>query len=256
VLKLFFHCMFKSVSIVFIFFTLTASAQEKWGVSLSVSNQGQVDQVLNGFYYQAHETAYQDDATEGKLLNLKYNLTTSYALKPGLQCRLRIGFGQRNNESVKDSKQSYWEVNDEQQLLEIAPSIALTERLGKLTLTGGVELPFYIINDFKQTLYYAEFTDAVLTQYSLYRLSVDGGLIYGVNGFANIRFQLNERFSFFTEFNTGLMRSQLGDKIRSYGTLYPTGGTAVEATPMEMDKVQSKTYFSSIQAQLGITVHF
>lgn len=248
--------MFKSASIVLLFFTFTTSAQEKWGVSLSVSNQGQVDQVLNGFYYPAHETAYQDDATEGKLLNLKYNLTTSYALKPNLQCRLRMGFGQRNNESVQDYEQGYWEFNDEQQLLEIAPSIALTEQMGKLTLTGGVELPFYIISDFKQTLYYAEFSDAVMTQYSLYRLSMDGGLIYGVNGFANIRFQLNKRFSFFTEFNTGIMRSELGDKMRSYGTVYPTGGTPAEVSPVEFDKVQSKTYFSSIQAQLGITVHF
>ncbi|MES2555646.1 MAG: hypothetical protein V4604_05815 [Bacteroidota bacterium] len=248
--------MIKSALIGFLFLTFTTSAQEKWGVSLSLSNQGQVDQVLNGFYYPAHETAYQDDATEGKLLNLKYNLTTSYALKSNLQCRLRIGFGQRNNESVQDYKPSYWEFNDEQQLLEIAPSIALTEQLGKLTLTGGAELPFYIISDFKQTLYYAEFSDETMTQYSLYRLSMDGGLIYGVNGFANIRYQLNKRFSFFTEFNAGILRSQLGDKLRSYGTVYPTGGTPTEATPIEMDKVQSKIYFSQIQAQLGLTVHF
>ncbi|ASS49462.1 MAG: hypothetical protein A3D31_02910 [Candidatus Fluviicola riflensis] len=248
--------MIKYVLIGFLFLTFTTSAQEKWGISLSLSNQGQVDQVLNGFYYPAHETAYQDDATEGKLLNLKYNLTTSYALKPNLQCRLRIGFGQRNNESVQDYKPSYWEFNDEQRLLEIAPSIALTEQLGKLTLTGGVELPFYIISEFKQTLYYAEFSDDVMTQYSLYRLSMDGGLIYGVNGFANIRYQLNKRFSFFTELNTGIMRSQLGDKFRSYGTVYPTGGTPTDATPVEFDKVQSKIYFSAIQAQLGLTVHF
>ena len=248
--------MIKYALLGFAFFSFATSAQERWGISLGLSNQGQVDQVLNGFYYPAHETGYQDDATEGKLLNLKYNLTTSYALKPNLQCRLRVGFGQRNNESVQDYDLTYWEVNDEQQLLEIAPSIGLSEQLGKLTLTGGVELPFYFISDLKQTLYYAEFSDNVMTQYSLYELTMDGGLIYGVNGYANIRFQLNKYFSFFTEFNAGAMRSQLGDKYRSHGTVYPTGGTPTDSGQIETDKIQSTIYFSPIQAQLGLTVHF
>jgi hypothetical protein len=253
-----FQYMIKLGSIIFLvlFFTFTTSAQKKWGVSLAVSNQGQVDQVLHGFYFPAHETAQQDDATEGKMLNLKYNLTTTYALKPNLNCRIRIGFGQRNNESVQDYETTYWEFNDEQQFFEFAPSIGLTEQLGRFTFTGGVELPFYLIREFKQTMYYAEFSDGVMTQYSLYDLSMDGGLIYGVNGFTNIRCQLNKHFSFFTELNAGILRSQLGDKRKGFGTVYPVGGTPIVGEPIEVDKVQSKVYFSAIQAQLGITVHF
>ena len=236
--------------------SFAASAQNKWGVSLGLSNQGQVDQVLHGFYFPAHETAYQDDATNGKMLNIKYNLGVTYQVKTNSIMRLRLGLGQRSNESIQEMPNSQWEVNDDQGFAEIALSYGVTEQLGRVQVSGGVELPFYIIGQFSQSIYNEEYSGGVMTQYSNYTSSMDGGFITGLNGFVRGDYGFWKRFSVFTEFNFGVLRSKLGNRNTGQGTIYPTGGSPIVGTVTESEKTQTKFFFSGVQAQFGVSVHF
>lgn len=236
---------------IIIFFTLCCglalNAQNHMDFQFSVSNQGQTDKVMNDFYYLGHETAYQDDATNGRDIFLKYNLTFTYSLWDSLDCRIRLGYGHRKGFYRKDIVPFSTTVQDEQHLFEITPSFGYNKKWKIVRLGTGFELPFYIAGKFSQVI---EAEDTQMNYHQRQFIRLNGGIIVGLNHYVNLKLFFLKKVYAFSEVNYGLMYGSLGRK-------YSSDLQNIDGTPLyseEFDKTYKKIFFSGIHVQMGIGI--
>jgi hypothetical protein len=224
--------------------------QSKVDLNVSLSNQGQIDKVLEDFYFPAHPTASQDDAHIGKDFRLKYNATLSYVHKDSFDIRLSIGYGQRINHYEQDQINTKWIYDDKQNIIELAPSFGFSKQFGRFRIGTGIQIPIYIIGNFIETGVYTEHSDSVNLSYSVSsKIKMDGGIIFGINNYVNLKVNLFKKLYLFTELNYGLLFANLGKKYAAENTTtFPYNDTYSSS----FDKTYKKTYFSPISIQFGL----
>lgn len=242
------------ITFIFLIIGNISIAQNTFQLGFGISNQGQFDKLLEDFYYPAHPTAYQDDAHLGKDLRIKYNFFGSYLFHDSLEMRLRVGYAIRKNHYEQIFPTTAWIVNDKQNVLELSPSFGFRKNWGRFTFSTGLEVPIYLVSDLKKTIDYKEFSDSINLSFSANsNLSMDGGLIFGLNHYLNLRTFFSKQIFMFSEINYGMLYSKLGGKYEDVGgATFPT----VINNSYEYDKSYSKFYFSSIQVQFGIGFSF
>jgi len=247
--------MNNTILIAALFITFTTTAQQKWGVSLGLSNQGQVDQELQEFY-NLKNVFSPDPMTENKQFFMKYNLGAMYQLKVNSIIRFRFGMGQRKKEY--DYKDQFHQItyNEDQKLFEMAFSYGVTQQLGRFKLSGGVELPLYLVGKYSLNETTVKLSDNTNAQSIKWDYTIDGGYILGLNSFLRGDYVFGKCFTFFTELNFGVLRSKFGNNISGHSVTYFVDGSPIQETYSETEKKQTKLFFSGIQAQFGISVHF
>ena len=229
-------------------------AQNNIELSFGVSNQGQIDKLLEDFYFPAHPTAFQDDAHKGKDLRIKYNFSGSYVFGDSMEVRLRIGYATRTNHYEQRFPTNGWIIDDEQNVFEISPSFGFRENLGRFSFAIGLEIPIYFVGDLTEHIDYRQYADSVKMSYAAKSdIKMDGGIIVGLNSYLNIKTFFTEGIYLFSELNYGILYSKLGRKYENVsGETFPTPATNYA----EFDKNYEKVYVSPIQVQLGFGYRF
>jgi|GEM_PF-2308031 len=229
-------------------------SQKDFGFSFSISNQGQIDKVLEDFYFPASPTANQDDATYGRDYKLKFNSTFFYVISRNIILRARFGIGFRNNYYEQDAINTVWQFKDKQNVYEITPSLGYIKEFEFIKFNFGFEIPMYIIGKYTQSGIYSVYPDSVnLSQEVHSFVKMSGGVISGLNTFINIDYYFTTTIYLFSEFNSGILFANLG-RIYSfdYNEVYPS---QISASTF-YEKKYRKVYFSDFQIQFGIGIKF
>lgn len=249
--------MYKIILIkLFTFCVIGCFSQGKLGISASVSNQGQVDKTLEDFYSLnfPYGFAIQEYTNKTVGSNLKYNLSLSCNIRDSINFRLRIGYASRSSSYEQDYPAMYWTKSDKHENIEICPSFGFTRNKGIFSFNAGIELPFYYIFDYTQFLNNKSYdTSMQLTHESEVNIKIDGGYIFGINNFLNVKLKLVKSLFLFSEVNFGLMYAYLGGKYeRTITEIYPTSSDSYQT----FDKTFTKLFFSPPQLQLGCIFEF
>jgi hypothetical protein len=236
------------------FISSIALCQEKFNVGFGFSNQGQTHEALSDFYFLGHESSYQDDAFTGRESQLQLNLIAAYQISDRIFVRLRVGQNWLNQRYEKPMINDKWIVTDKQTNFEVTPSFGATEELGIFNFAMGIEIPFFIIGDFYEEIDYSTFNVEGQTQSrAIQRITMDGGLIYGLNGFLNIKMKVVKHVHLFTEMNLGYLNADLGGEFTSE-TESIIGNASIGNFGFE--KVFKKSFFSNPGFQLGFLFSF
>lgn len=229
-------------------------SQSNFTANISISGQEQTDKIMEDFYWPAHPTTNLDDEHKGKDFRLKYNTTLSYILKDSFNIRMRVAFAQRNNHYEQILPLNQWIVDDKQNFVELCPSFGFCKKFGRFKFETGMEIPFFIIGKLSSKMLYTETSDSVNISKSIIGTEqIDGGLIFGINHYINIKTYLSKKMYFFSELNYGLLFARLGDKYEQFEEQtipdYQTSYYSIE-------KSYSKTYFSPVSFQFGLGFDF
>lgn len=233
---------------------LSAHAQSGFDLGFSISNQGQVDKELDEFYFPADAGAFKDDLRLAKEFHLKYNGNLAYRTKSNNEIRVRFGYGVRNQEYERSTVSVFQSIEDEQQFFEVAPSFGVNKELGRFVISTGIEIPVYVIGEFTERNIYTQFSESGATISEQEQIiKMDGGIIYGLNHYVNIKTNIFSKFYFFTEFNYGLMFSDIGEEYYSLMTqISPT----TSENEFNFEKSIKNTFFSPMQLQFGLGFFF
>lgn len=230
--------------------------QERFNLSFGLSNMGQIDKTIEKFYTVDYPDGFLDEEYINliKSRNIQYNLGFTYPLKNNYKLRLRTGYGQFYTFREQNFSNSSITRTENQNVVEITPSIAYCKSFEVISLQAGIEIPFYYTSTYKfksHTLGYDSL--GVLLNESFSTTTYDPGFITGINQFLRIEFNLSDRIALFAEMNFGLLYAHLGDQYKKEDNLtYPNVLTYTQT----FDKTYSKIFLSSPQMQVGFKVGF
>ena len=237
-------------------FPLFIYSQNKFGISVSVSNQGQIDKVVEDFYSLnfPYGFAIQEYTNKVKGYNLKYNLGMSYVIRDSFNIRLRMGFASRISSYEQNYPAMLWLNSDNQKSFELSPSFGIIRHKGKFSFNTGIEIPVFYIDDYTQYSNNKSYdTSLQLTGEYEVTTKIDGGLIFGINSYLNLKFILTKKISLFSEINFGLMFAKLGGMYeRTNRQILPNS----EKFYQSFEKKYTKFFVSPPQLQLGVCYQF
>lgn len=244
--------MKKLLFIVLLSLPLITFSQKKFDVSVSVSNQGQVDKTLEDFYSLNFPYGYAVQEYTNKIVgsNLKYNLGLSYVIRDSINFRLRMGFASENSSYEQSYPADYWLKSDKHKNIEICPSFGFIRNKGRFSFNTGIELPFYYILDYTQYMDSKSYDSSLqLTGDDEINTKIDGGFFIGINNYMNVKVKLSENISLFSEVNFGLMYTHLGGNYeRTNRQIFPNP----EEFYQSFEKKYTKFFFSPPQLQFGV----
>lgn len=231
-------------------------SQNKFSISTSISNQGQVDKTLEDFYSLnfPYGFAIQEYTNKTVGSNLKYNLGLSYEIRDSINFRLRFGFSSRSSSYEQDYPAIYWSKSDKHKNFEICPSFGFIRNKGRFSFNAGIELPFYYVFDYAQNVNNKSYDSSLqMTEESEINIKIDGGFFIGINNYLNVQLKLTQSLNLFSEVNFGLMYAHLGGKYERTNTeLFPGTSEAYQT----FDKKYTKLFFSQPQLQFGLKYDF
>jgi len=205
---------------------------------------------MNDFYFYGHETAYLDDTWDDKTNTMKFSFTGAYFIKDDVALRVKAGYAIRRDQYARVRPTEIVDYTIEQNVVNVNPGISFQKKWERFKLTTGFEIPLFFVNQFLIQENYTQKPDSVNIAFqNVSTLTMPGGMMFGLNHFVGIRYQLNDVIGIGAEFNYGLLYSKLGGEIVQEGTTtIPAFATSV----YKYTKTYNKLFFSSPEISMGI----
>jgi hypothetical protein len=186
--------------------------QKKFEFGVSIGNNGQLDRLLDDFYFLVAE-ASNNNAEVVRHTNIKYNVTARYFFSENISVRLRIGEAKRKMYYLRVDPIDNWSTNYKQNIINFNPSICFSKMINALEISTGFEIPIIFVGEFNFNEHYKNSPDSINVTYeSSVNDRIDGGFIWGLNNFLSIKYFLGKNFSISSEINYGLLSATLGNK--------------------------------------------
>lgn len=237
-----------------------------FALSVSVGNNGQIDNSIKDFYRQNSEylnfifnypTSTQNE--------IKYNLLFSYTSKKKILYGIKFGYQLISNKFNTSNYTSEINATAKQSIYNINPSIGYTFGNKKIDLVLGLQIPVFIIGEYiysdTEENYRTNSGGARELQYiSETNTNINGGYITGLNSFLNVKYLFSKRFYLLSDISMGILYSSTGRTLSTettttyYGTYFPGYGPFY--TSSDSDYTLKKTYFSSPEFSLGLGFKF
>ena len=224
------------------------------GLGLSLGNNGQLDKILNDFYFFAHETENLDDSHQDKTTNFKYSMSASFFFTDSIYARLKLGEAIRKDFYINDFPTQYSDFEIYQSETNISPSISFSKKINKLAIVTGIEIPMIFVHDFTMKTNYKQMPDSVTVTYDSHStITMTGGFIWGFNNFIGVKYYFTKWLGIETEINYGLLFANIGEKVKTDSeSAIPTPVTSTS----EFAKSYKKTFFSAPEVSFGLFFRF
>jgi hypothetical protein len=176
-------------------------------INITVSNNGQIEDVLDGFYWTG---AYGpgDDTYSYKRNAFKFNLMYELLTISKYSFHGRIGFGTNKN-TYNISNVTVANGNTSQNFFNFSLGSKYNFTFDKFQISTGLEIPFYYIGKYTEKFYWDNQTESQIITYDVL---IDDGYSIGLNSITSIKFYPTKRFFIMADIVFGAMHFNLGDK--------------------------------------------
>lgn len=176
-------------------------------IAVGVSNNGQLSQVGDEFYFDYYNMKVLFNPTRTlKRDESSFKLTAEYSYQHqnGLEFGLNGGFGQRKETRVTDVS----DVKASQQYISLLPFGLKSWQIKNLQFSLGGGLPLHVARDFKASVqeYYYLFPQNIVSENVL-----DGGYAIGISAIGRIRWMFTPKFSLMATASFGALYSRFGE---------------------------------------------
>lgn len=183
-------------------------------VAVGVSNNGQLSQVCDDFYFDYYNMKVLFNPTRTlKRDESSFKMMTeySYQTSTGLEFGVNGGFGQRRETHITDVS----DVKASQQYISLLPFVLKNWQIQKLQFSLGGGLPLHVARDFKASVqeHYALISEHIVSNNVL-----DGGYTFGISAIGRIRWMFTPKFSLMATASFGALFSRFGGDF----TINPT----------------------------------
>jgi hypothetical protein len=232
-----------------IFPLLIISQEEKLEVGFLIGNNGQLEKTIGDFYFPGSETAFLDDSYKNQTTALKYSFLISYKIANQVALRLNLGYSFRKDHYDRINDMENVTYDFKQNVYNISPSVSFSKPIEKFELSTGLEFPLFFVNDFKFNSHYINYTNDDITLDVIDYINMDGGFIWGINNFINLKYFLTKHLAFCSELKYGLLFAEIGDKYQQNSEYIVPDQAPVSSM---FEKSYSKTFFSQPEISFGI----
>lgn len=233
-------------------------------IGFAVSNNDQVDNSIINFYRQ--ESEYLNSFFNSPSSNqntLKYNLLFSFSSKKIMMYGIKMGYQSITKKYNFDNYSNETEAKSSQSIYNFNPFVGHIFEYKKIEFVLGLQVPFFVIGEYNYNSSEKNFRGNSSGQRELQYISetkttINSGYEVGLNGFLNIKYNLNKRFFIFSDISTGVLYASVGKTFSTetnttyYGTYFP--GYPPYQTTSSSDYNLKKTYFSSPEYSLGFGI--
>ncbi|MCX6258708.1 MAG: hypothetical protein NTW49_12550 [Bacteroidia bacterium] len=195
-------------------------------ITLSLSNNGQIYDVIDEFYFSQGAYLPNNDVFTYKQNDAKLYLQYEYLSRSMFSLFGRAGYSfRKDNYTISNVTPAYG--SKEQYYLDIALGFKYNYNVDKFLFSTGIEMPYYKISTYKEKFFLDSSTQTVhYTQY------VDGGNTYGLNSISSIKFFMTDNIFLSADFAFGLMMFNLGGQTyMHYDYQNPVVVTPATTTP-------------------------
>lgn len=247
-----------SRKLIYLYFTLLCvfsdialKAQHSNIISVSLSNNGQIQEQLSNFYLPFPKTTHHNQKflvnhTQQQKINFSYEraITTNNYLG------LMIGIGKWNGYSAQNGGEKVEEY--QQTFSQYSLTYNYNFQLdNKFSLISGFAFTLFNINDFKaHTNPRYQFGELNY----LDKVVSSGGKIYGTNFNTKIRYNISTAFFVTTSLSIGLLYYDLGKTTTSTTTDFINNETVINV--FTFNKILHKTTFSNPELFIGFGITF
>lgn len=204
--------------------------------SLTYSNNGQIADAVNDFYFKPRSDYDLRQSI------FKVNAAYSFRTQKGIEFGLQSGYGQRrdrypqaNGGKTHTARQNYYSVT----------AFALkTWQFDRFHIAAGGGIPLNVISEYSLTG--NDYQDQP------FKTTFDGGITIGLNSITQLRFFLTERLSLTSSVQFGWMYAELGGTFASK----PDDPDYQAVWMVEEERVLRKTVFTSPEFFFGIGFRF
>ena len=238
----------------------------KISLSLSVGNNGQVDNSIKDFYRQNSEYLnFLFNSPNSKQTELKYNLLFSYTSKKRILYGIKLGYQLITNEYSTSRYDSEVKAKSSQSIYNCNPYLGYVFDNKKFDFILGLQIPLFLVGEYNysdtENHYRSNSSGIRELQYiSESTTTINGGYITGLNSFLMVKFLVSKRFYLMSDISVGVLHSSMGRTLSTettttyYGTFFP--GFPANYTSSDSDYTLKKTYFSAPEFSLGLGFKF
>ena len=224
-----------------------------------IGNNGQVESVINDFYYQNSPLYLMDYTYNAEFSTFKYNLGVKWNLSKHIGIRLRYGHSKTNNSYNYDSGDLNGVFSVEQLVTNLNPAVCLTEEVGKIRVSTGLEFAFFRVGDYNFDFLGTETqvsgNSTYVTRHDISQV-VDGGKVTGINNFITIEYALTKRILFGTNASYGFMFAKFGDTVSFTDKVTSFPGNNFYTVQTSESKTFKEKYFSSPEVMFYMVWRF
>lgn len=173
---------------------------------LTVSNNGQLEEVIDDFYFEPDSYNPSDDVFSFDQTIMKFNFHYEFKTKKDLIFSSTFGYGYRRDRYVVGNQPGIPPDGEEYQTyLSGAIGIRYAWSIEKVQVSTGLELPLYIFSDCvktyqqddpNQTIHYTETTT--------------GGKAFGINSTTSLKWFVLPNFFISSNLSFGLLKFDVG----------------------------------------------
>lgn len=222
------------LSIVLLCVTMVGNAQKlTHQLSLSVTNNGQLSQTMNRFYFYYYYTA---DTQKYNRIAFKSDLTYSVTTAKNIEFGIAAGYGQRT-----DRQSSYNEsVHISQHYASAMPFVMKGWNFSSIQLSAGAGIPYYLISDYTSTV---RAHGGVIAY-----MNIGGGTAFGISGLMRAKWNFTKRLSLSGLMNFGVLYMDYAKDFQ-FSNYDASGNLTGTATS---DPRQQKTIIPSPELSVAI----
>ena len=191
--------------------------------TLTYSNNGQINGIIDEFYFSQGAYLPNNDVFKYKQCDLKFNFHYEYVTHKNFSFFCKVGYSVRKDiYTISNVTPAHG--SKEQNYLNISLGSKYNFRVDRFQFSTGIEIPFYNISTYKEKFFYDNTTQTIhSTQF------IDGGTAFGLNSISSIKFFLSKKIFLSTDLTFGLLFFNLGGQTYSVidyqnPVVYPTTG--------------------------------
>lgn len=180
--------------------------------TLSYSNNGQINNEINEFYFFKGSYTPNDDVFSYQQNEYKLNLQYEYVTKKMFSFHGKFGYSNRKD-VYEISNWTPANGNKKQNYMNFSLGAKYIYQIGKLQFSTGLEIPYYRISDYKEKFIS---NDPNLNIEST--IHIDGGSAVGLNNISSVKLFVSKSFFISTDLTFGILKFNLGGQ--TYETIY------------------------------------
>jgi hypothetical protein len=176
-------------------------------ITLTYSNNGQIYDVIDEFYFSQGAYLPNNDVFTYKQNDLKFNFHYEYLSRSKFSFFGKMGYSNRKD-TYTISNMTSANGSKDQHYFNFSLGAKYNYQLDKFLFSTGIEIPYYKISTYTEKLFW-ESPSQVIHDHQ----AIDGGEAYGLNSISSLKFFICDRIFLSTEISFGLLIFDLGGQI-------------------------------------------
>lgn len=172
--------------------------------TLSYSNNGQIADVIDKFYFSQGSYLPNNDVFTYKQNDLKFNFHYEFLSRSMFSFFGKIGYSERKD-TYEVSNVTPANGSMEQNYFNFSLGAKYNLKVDRFQFSTGIEIPYYKISDHTEKLFWDSPSQTIHEH-----MTTDGGTAYGLNSISSLKFFISNRIFLSTDIAFGLLIFNLG----------------------------------------------